>query len=233
MTQQIIDALRQAWTTFLGDVAAFVPRVAAALSIVVAGWLIAAAARAAVRRVLGWVHVNRLAERSELAEMLRTAQLPSAEILASRVVFWLVWIGFLLAGVDALQFRSLEGIVVGFVQFVPRLFVAVAIVLVGVLVANFAWRATLLAAVNARLPSARLLAAGLRFVIVTTSVAIALEQIRVATAVVLTAFAIAFGAVMLGLAIAFGLGGRDVAKRLLEQQFTTRGPRDGDDMTHL
>jgi hypothetical protein len=233
MTQQIIDALRQAWTTFLGDVAAFVPRVAAALSIVVAGWLIAAAARAAVRRVLGWVHVNRLAERSELAEMLRTAQLPSAEILASRVVFWLVWIGFLLAGVDALQFRSLEGIVVGFVQFVPRLFVAAAIVLVGVLVANFAWRATLLAAVNARLPSARLLAAGLRFVIVTTSVAIALEQIRVATAVVLTAFAIAFGAVMLGLAIAFGLGGRDVAKRLLEQQFTTRGPRDGDDMTHL
>jgi len=120
----------------------------------------------------------------------------------------------------------------GFVQFLPRLFVAGAIVLAGILVSNFAWRATLLAAVNARLPSARLLAGGLRLVIAATSVAIALEQIKVATAVVLTAFAIAFGAVMLGLAIAFGLGGRDVAKRLLEQQFTTRG-RDGDDMTHL
>ena len=232
MTQKIIDALRQAWATFLGDVAAFVPRIVAALSIVVVGWLIAAAARAAVRRVVGWLRVNDLAERSELAEMLRTAQLPPAEVLASRIVFWLVWVGFLLAGVDALQFHALEGIVEGFVQFLPRLFVAGAIVLAGILLSNFAWRATLLAAVNARLPSARLLAGGLRLVIVATSLAIALEQIKVATAVVLTAFAIAFGAVMLGLAIAFGVGGRDVAKRMLEQQFTTRG-RGGDDMTHL
>ncbi len=42
----------------------------------------------------------------------------------------------------------------------------------------------------------------------------------------LVAFGIAFGALMLGLAIAFGMGGRDLARRFLEEKFvrTREGP---------
>ena len=61
----------------------------------------------------------------------------------------------------------------------------------------------------------------------------ALEQIAVAKTIVLTAFAIAFGAVMLGLAIAFGIGGGNVARRILEQQFPEREQRESDRISHL
>jgi small-conductance mechanosensitive channel len=100
-------------------------------------------------------------------------------------------------------------------------------------VANFAWRATLLTAVNARMTSPRLLSNVVRFLILILAVAMALEQIAVAQTVVLTAFAIAFGAVMIGLAIAFGIGGGGIARRFLEQQFPERPPSDADRISHL
>ncbi len=60
------------------------------------------------------------------------------------IVFWLVWIGFLLSGIDVLGFESLQGLVESFWAFVPRLLVAVVILVIGFVVANFAWRATCL-----------------------------------------------------------------------------------------
>jgi hypothetical protein len=76
-------------------------------------------------------------------------------------------------------------------------------------------------------------AGGLRLLVIALSVAIALEQLGLGTAVVLTAFAIAFGALMLGLAIAFGLGGRDLARQILEQQLKGRDSRPSDTSQHL
>ncbi len=120
--------------------------------------------------------------------------------------------------------------------FLPRLGVGLVILVVGLVAANFAWRATLLAAVNSSLPSARLLSGRVRWLIVALTVAMALEQIGVAKTIMLTAFAIAFGAVMLGVAIAIGIGGGPVARRLLEHQFPET-PREEksvpDELTHL
>jgi hypothetical protein len=233
MAQMIADAVGQAWTNFLQSVVLYLPRVLATLSIVLAGWLIAAVLRAVTRVVLRWLRFDALTERAGLAQALRSADLPPASTLAGSVVFWLVFVGFLLSGVDVLGLTALQGLVVGFGEFVPRLIVALAILAVGFVVANFAWRATLLAAVNARMSSPRLLSSAVRFLILILAVAMALEQIAVAQTVVLTAFAIAFGAVMIGMAIAFGIGGGAIARRFLEQQFPERPRADPDRMSHL
>jgi Mechanosensitive ion channel, conserved TM helix len=234
MAEVIVDTLRQAWSNYLDAIARLLPRVLATLSIVVAGWLLAVVLRLVTRRVLGWLKFNALAERIGAADLLKTVDLPPAATLAGSVVFWLVFIGFLLSGVDALGFSGVQGLMADFVRFVPRLVVAVVIVAVGFVAANFAWRATLLAAVNSRLPSARLVSNAVRFLILILAVAMALEHIAVAQTVVLTAFAIAFGAVMLGVAIALGIGGGGIARRILEQQFPERPKQDTTDgASHL
>ena len=149
--------------------------------------------------------------------MLRVADMPSAELLVAKIVFWIVWIGFIVSAVDTLQFGPFQGLVEEFFRFVPRFLVALLVLALGFLVGNFLWRATLLASVNAGLPAARLLSGTLRLLVIAIAVVMALEQLGLATTVVLTAFAITFGALMLGLAIAFGLGGQDAARALLEQ----------------
>ena len=233
MAQMIADAVGQAWANFLATIVLYLPRVLATLSIVVAGWLIAAVLRVGTRWMLRWLQFDVLSERIGLAAPLRTADLPAASVLAGSVVFWLVWLGFLLSGVDVLGLAALQGLVSGFLLFIPRLFVALAILAAGFVVGNFAWRATLLAAVNAHIPSPRLLSNAVRLLIFILAVAMALDHVSVARTVVLTAFAIAFGAVMLGLAIAFGIGGGATARRFLEQKFPERPRSESDEVSHL
>ena len=233
MIQEIADALAQSWRNFANAFVLFVPRLVAATIIFAGGFVIAIVARRAVQRLLTWMRFDRLALRTGASEMLRVADMPSAELLVAKIVFWIVWIGFIVSAVDTLQFGPFQGLVEEFFRFVPRFLVALLVLTLGFLVGNFLWRATLLASVNAGLPAARLLSGALRLLVIAIAVVMALEQLGLATAVVLTAFAITFGALMLGLAIAFGLGGRDAARDLLERHFKARKDRDTDAAPHL
>lgn len=233
MGEMVLQALQEAGTNFVRSAAAMVPRAAITLSIVLAGWLIATVLRrltlVATRR-LGLV---RLCERQGVTEMLRKANLPGPDKIAAGTVFWVVWVGFLLSGIDVLGFAALQGLAGAFALFVPRLLTALVILAVGVALANVAWRATLLTAVNAGVPSPRVLSGAARGLLLILTAAMALDQLAVARTIVLTAFAIAFGAVMLGLAIAFGVAGGGVARRILDHWFTARGSDDGDVLRHL
>jgi len=233
MAQMIADAVRQAGSNFIDSLGLFLPRLVTTIAIVLVGWLIAMLLRTVVRVLLGWLRVNAAAERLGVAALLKASDLPPTNELAGAIVFWLVWFGFLLSGIDLLGFPSLQGLLATFAAFVPRLLIALLILVVGVVVANFVWRAALLSAVNARIPSPRLLGGAARWLVLILAGAMALEQIAVAQTVVLTAFAIAFGALSLAVALAFGLGGRDIARRILEHQFPEPKPSGADDMSHL
>jgi hypothetical protein len=236
MTGSIADVLREAWRDFLNGVQAFLPHLLALLSLVLVGLLIAWVLGFVLRHVLRWVKLDALADRIGTTAILRKMGMPPASIVLSSMMFWVVWSAFVLSGLDALGFSGMESLTVGFVAFLPRLGVGVVILLVGLVVSNFAWRATLLAAVNSNLPSARILSGSVRLLILAITVAMTLEQIGVAKTIMLTAFAIAFGALMLGVAIAIGIGGGPVARRLIERQFPERTQEETsrpDELSHL
>jgi hypothetical protein len=233
MMEMILEALRDTGATYLGAIQTLLPRVIAMFTIFLVGWIVAMGVAFAARRLLGLLRFNRLAERSGAAEILKKADLPPADALLGRAVFWVLFVGFLLSGVNTLGLKALEGLLQDFVYFIPRMVVAAFVLLAGLLAANFAWRATLLAAVNAKLPSARLLSGGVRVLILVTAAAMALEQLAVARSVVLTAFAIAFGAIMLAFGVALGIGGGPIARRVLEQYFPDRPTAPPDGAGHL
>jgi hypothetical protein len=233
MIQDIANALAESWRNVATAFVLFVPRLVAATIIFAGGFFVALVIRRAIQQLLASLGADRVSLRIGASEMLRKADMPPAEVLIAKIVFWLVWLGFIVSAVDTLQFGPFQGLVVEFFRFVPRFLVALLVLAIGFLVGNFLWRATLLASVNAGLPGARLLSGALRMLVIAIGVVMALEQLGLATAVVLTAFAIAFGALMLGLAIAFGLGGQDAAKQLIEQQLRAKRERDADAAPHL
>lgn len=233
MIQEIADALVQSWRNFATAFVLFVPRLVAALIIFAGGFVIALVVRRAIQRFLTWMDFERLTLRSGASEMLRMAEMPTAEVLIAKIVFWIVWLGFIVSAVDTLQLAPFQGLVEQFFTFVPRFLVALLVLSVGFLVGNFLWRATLLASVNAGLPGARLLSGALRVLVIAIGIVMALEQVGLATSVVLAAFAITFGALMLGLAIAFGVGGREAAKTLIDEQLRAKRKRESDAAPHL
>ena len=233
MIQEIANALVESWHNFAAACVLFVPRLVAAAIIFAGGFLVSLLAHRVTQRSLEGLGADRLSRWTGASEMLRKAAMPPAERLLAKIVFWIVWIGFIVSAVDTLQFEPFQGLVGEFFRIVPRFLVALLVLSLGFLVGNFLWRATLLASVNARLPGARLLSGTLRILVIAIGVVMAIEQLGLATSVVLTAFAIAFGALMLGLAIAFGLGGQDAARQLLERRLQARNARDADAAPHL
>ena len=233
MIQEIAAALAQSWHNLANALVLFVPRLIAAAIIFAAGFVVAILARWIVRVVLKTFNFDRLAARTGASEMLRLAEMPAADLLIAKIIFWIVWAGFIVSAVDTLQFAPFQGLVRQFFAFVPRILLALLVLALGFLVGNFVWRGTLLASVNAGLPAARLLSGTLRLLVIGIAVVMALEQLKLATTVVLTAFAITFGALMLGLALAFGLGGRDAARHLLEQHLKAREKPEPDAKPHL
>jgi len=233
MIEEIADALAQSWHNFATAFVLFVPRLVAAAIIFALGFLIALLVRRVIQRLLVWIRLDRLSDRTGATDLLRMAEMPKAEILIGKTAFWLVWIGFIVSAIDTLQFAPFRGLVQEFFRFVPRVLAAALVLMLGFLVGNFLWRATLLATVNAGLPGARILSGALRILVIAIGVVMALEQLGLATTVVLTAFAITFGSLMVGLAIAFGLGGKKAARQLLEEQMHATKKGDADAAPHL
>jgi hypothetical protein len=233
MIDAILVTLRETWSGYVEGLRVVLPRLLAMLSVVAAGWIIAAVARVVARWILRWLRVRRLAERTGAAELLRKAELPTADRLLASAVFWVLFLGFLLAGLDALGFGTLQALRLELGPLVPRLVGGLVILGFGLFLANVAWRVVLIGAVNAGWPSARLVAEAVYFVTTTIAGAMALDQIGLARPIVLAAFAIVLGAVMLAIALAVGIGIGPLVRRLVEDRLTRRHDTEPDGSSHI
>src|ERR1700690_1052462 len=219
MREMIIGELSQALQEIARGFAHFLPRLIVMSILSLVGWVIASVGKVALRSILRLIKFDKLSENAGASQLLTKAALPSATEMLSRFVFWVAWLGFILLGVSVLGILGLQEQVARFFLFLPRLFVAMFIMFFGLLAASFFSRAALLAAVNANVPSPRVLSLAIRSIIIVFVLSIAFEELGIAEQTMLVAFGIGFGALMLGLAIAFGIGGRNLAERFLEQRF--------------
>lgn len=213
---------------------AFLPNFLAMLILILAGWAIAALVRSLLGRALRALRFDRWCEEMGITQVLRRAEIRHAPShLLTRALFWLVLLIFLVVGLHSLEIALVNRALAAIFGYIPRILAALLILLGGFLLANFLARAVLLAAVNAHLASARLLAGGVRVLIVAIALAMALEQLALAAHIVIAAFSIFFGGVTLALAIAFGLAGRDLARDVLRRQFAPQREETPDELSHL
>src|SRR5579859_4971543 len=234
MREMIVSELSQAMHEMARGFAHYVPRLIVMLILAFAGWLIAYVVKVILRSILQFIKFDKLSENAGASQLLNKAALPTATEMVSRFVFWLTWLGFILLGVSVLGILGLQEQIAKFFLFLPRLFAAVLILFCGLLAAGFFARAALLAAVNANMPSPRLLGLAIRSIIIVFVLSIVFEELGLAEQTMLVAFGIAFGALMLGLAIASGLGGRELAQRFLEEKFVrNKKEQDEDELSPL
>ncbi len=217
---------------FMTRLAAFGPNLLAMAIILVAGAVVAVAIDLSVRFVLPRLGFDRFASRTGISTVLQKGGIvsPPSRVLA-HLLAGMVLAGFILLAVAALNLEvAVELVSRGFL-YLPQVLVAIALLLVGTMVGAVIRRSVLIAAVNAGLPSARIVAAGAQAAVMILAVAMALEHLGVGRQVLLLAFAILFGGVVLALALAFGLGAQTLARGVLERMVAPRPPADPRDDT--
>ncbi|MBV9885343.1 MAG: hypothetical protein JO119_02240 [Acidobacteria bacterium] len=233
MKDTIIQGLQQAYQNMAHMIAEFLPRLVVMLVIVLTGVLFAYAFKYVARMILRLTKLDRLSEEAGASKVLRMAALPSMSDFLSRSVFWITLLGFILIGISVLNIAGLQEQIARLLRLLPEIVVAMLILFLGLVIANFLSRAVLLASVNRGYGSAMLFSWSVRFIIWILAITMALDELSVARQTVLAAFSIVLGGSMLGLAIAFGLGGQDLARKFLERSLSEKKTDDRDELQPL
>jgi hypothetical protein len=219
MQQAWTDILISSFQEVLHRLGAVTPRLFAMLTLVLVGWIVAIIARRLTVRLLAAADLDARSARWGLTlTWARAGVIPSPTALVGHLVFWILLLLALLMGVEALELPATAGLVAPVLRFLPNLIVACLVMVAGWVLANFLSQAALIGAVNAQVAGAPLVAWAVRWLVLVFAGAAALTQLGIAREMVLLAFGLAFGGTVLALALAFGLGGKELAREILESR---------------
>jgi hypothetical protein len=212
-----MTALAGALAMFL----AFIPKLLGALVILLVGWLIARVVYSLVVRGLRLVHFNQIADRAEIDQFLARAgvRMDPAMVVA-KLAYWFLLLIFIGAAFNAFGLPQVTDMINRILAFIPNVVVAVVVLLLGALAANFVGNLVRGASGTAHLGDPNLIATLARAAVLVFAALIALDQLNIAPAIINTLWMAMLGMLALASALAFGLGGRDVARRMLEDWYS-------------
>lgn len=198
---------------------AFLPNLLGCIVLLLVGFVVAKIAAAVVRKVLTRLHVDQHLHSSEANKYVERAMpgaSPSRGI--GRVVFWLIFVFFVTSAVGALKIPAVTTFMNQVLAYLPNVIAAIVIFVVAALVAGAV--AAGVGKLMGDTPTGKIVATIVPALVMVIALFMILNQLKIAEQIVSIAFAATMGALALGLALAFGLGGRDVARRILEDAYT-------------
>jgi len=214
------DALLEATTDLGTRAAAFIPNLAAAVLIILFGWLIGRALEFTARRLLRAFGLDRAAALFRLTDVLRRAGLPvSLSDVVATALFWLVMFGSLLFSVHTLGLDAVTATVDRLVRFIPDLIGAALIVVLGLLFSRVVETVVTSGAAAAGLVRTARLGFAVRLLIVSLVVVVAAEQLGVATSILVGPLTAVLAAAGLAAGLAFALGSYPVVTHILAGHF--------------
>ncbi|MBE0712555.1 MAG: hypothetical protein IH583_09235 [Candidatus Aminicenantes bacterium] len=215
---------------------AFLPNLLTGIAVFAIGLVVAWLVKLLVVRIIKLLKLDAAFARSGVTDALqKMAVKDTPSKLIGRMFFWLVVIIFFVLSLSVMRAPVIDQLLEKFLLYLPNIFVALIILASGFVLGNFLGRAALIASVNAGVKLSGLLSKGVKTVILLFAFVMALEQLGIGRSTVIATFTIVFGGMVLALALAFGLGGKDLARTLLEKRFKKDGDADGgrDELKHL
>ncbi|MDA8413799.1 MAG: hypothetical protein M0023_08420 [Desulfobacteraceae bacterium] len=224
-----VDIMLEPVQAFLHQIAGFLPKLALAIGVLLAGWMLAKLARFAIIKGLRAINFNILTERAGLEDFLDHGgiQTDTTGIIAL-LIYWLVILAALIIAFNSLGLTYITGLLGEVVLFVPKVIVALLILAFGAYFARFVGNAVVTYSKNIAIQDSDLLGKLAQYAIMTFVVLVALDQVNVGGDIVRQSFLIILAGVVFALALAFGLGGKDAAAELIDRWWPGRRKDGGD-----
>lgn len=200
----------------------FIPKLIGALIVLVIGWIISVWVGRLVGEILKRAKVDKIFEKTKWDDALEKADMKmKVSGFIGGLVKWVLAIVFLGASVRILGLSQVGDFVDNIVGWLPNLVVAAGIFVVAVVVAEFAEKVIKAVVGKMNVGYVNLVGAIVRWSIWIFAALAILNQFNVDAAEGLIQIVVA--GVVLALALAFGLGGREVARDVLQNVKTKIG----------
>lgn len=211
---RIVGSGQMLWDRFV----AFVPNFLAAIILLILGWLVGKLVAQLVKKVLEAIQIDRLADRLGMDRLSnQVGRKLSLSGLGAWLVKWFVIIAAFVAATDILNLTQVSDFL--YQQVIPyagNVIVAMAILLIGIVGANFLSEVVRGTVKAAGLHAASALAAITRWSILVFAVLATLTQLRIAPSFLQTLFVGIVAMIALAGGLAFGLGGQAHARKVLD-----------------
>jgi len=201
----------QALNTFMG----FIPSLIGALIVLVIGWFIAGFLARLIARGLNAIGLERAVERSGIGRFIEESNTrwTMSEIIAA-LIKWSIFLIFIQAAASLFGMPQITGIINSVILFIPKLIVALAIIVIGSLLAKFLAGLVRGSLAEMGVGNSNLFSKLAKYAVIGFAIVAAFNQIGVAQTVVNALLFGLIGSIALALGLAFGLGGREVAAQI-------------------
>jgi Conserved TM helix len=196
----------------------FLPKLALAMVVIIAGWGLARLAQFTLVKAMRAFNFNVLTERAGVDGFLQQGgiQVDTVEIFGL-ILYWAVILLALIVAFNTMGLDYITDLLTRVVWFIPRLFVALLIVVLGAYFSRFMGGAVANYCRSAGIQDGDLLGGLVYYAILTFVLLIALDQMQIGGDIIRMSFLIILAGVVFALALAFGLGGQRWAAELLER----------------
>ncbi|TSC91619.1 MAG: hypothetical protein CEN90_417 [Parcubacteria group bacterium Licking1014_17] len=211
-----LDIIRDTFTSLWGSVVNFLPQLIAAILVFIIGWIVAIIIGKLVWHLVRIIQLDKILESIGFKKIWdRSGYKLDSPIFFYELVKWFFIIVSLMAATDILGLDQVTEFLQTVVLYLPNVFVAAIVLIIGALVAKFAEGLVRGSMKAAKLASANFLGSIARWAVLIFSFLIALEKLEVGTDIIRTAIMGIIAAAALAAGIAFGLGGKEHADSLI------------------
>lgn len=206
------DIVRESLLTLWSNVAAFVPKLVAAIVVFLIGWLIAVLLGRVAFHVIKVLQINRALEGLGFRGAMERGGLRlDAPKFFDELVKWFFIVVFLMAATNIVGLIQVTEFLKVVVFYLPNVIVAALVLLIGLLLARFLEHSVRASVKAAGLSSANFLALLARWSVLIFSFLIALDQLKVAPELIRIFVMGIVAMIAIAGGLALGLGGRDLA----------------------
>jgi len=218
-----LDRLKESFQIVWLDIANSAPKILGVIALVIIFFIVVKIVTTVIRKVLLKANINRLGDKINQIELSegKTLNINLVNFIV-KVVKWLLYIIFISIIANMLELTMLSEGLNSFLAYLPKLFTALAIVILGLLFANFVKKALQKIFESMELSGGKLLSQ-LVFLLLMVLISItALNQAEVNTEIITDNVKMILAAFLLAFALAFGLGARNVIEKILNTFYTRK-----------
>ncbi len=192
----------------------FMPKLIAVIAVLIIGWLLIKIVSFLVKKALKFSKIDILAEKLQEIDIFKNVSIKPT-IIVVKVVKWILLLLMLIIISDILGLQMLTDGIASFMGYLPRLFSAIAILMIGIYIANLIKNAIQSLFKSLDLGGSNVIGSIVFFAIVVIVAITALNQAGIDTEMITSNLTLILGSLLLAFTIAFGLGSKEIVQRLL------------------
>lgn len=211
------DAVMVSATEALQNFLGFLPALVGAILILIIGWIVAGLLATLVERVLKTVGFERAANSTGISSFIqRSGSDWTASAIVAEIVKWFIRLIAIQAAASVLGLDQISQIINAILLWLPNLVVAIAIIVIGALIARFVSGLVRGTTSQMGFGNSSILGSVAYYALLVFAVIAAVDQLGIAETVVNTLLIGLVATVALAAGLAFGLGGQQTAARITE-----------------